>query len=111
MASLSFTFFAALAALIHCQVYELVDTYAGETFFDGFNFTTWNNGCGEPLDEKDATSLGLINSTDDTVYMGVEHTKVYDQDNEYCRETVQINTKKEYDDGLFVLNATHLPYE
>lgn len=102
-------FISALIVILKSESYKLEDAYVGNTFFDGFDFVSWSNGCGEAVDESTARSLGMINTTSSTAYISVENTKKYTGQSK-CRQTVQIQSKKQYDNGLFIVQAKHMPY-
>ena len=104
-----FYFITTLFLLINSQSYKLEDAYVGNTFFDGFDFVSWSNGCGEAVDESTARSLGMINTTSSTAYISVENKKKNTGQSK-CRQTVQIQTKKQYNNGLFIVQAKHMPY-
>ena len=108
-----FTLVTYLAFMVNAQSsdqYQLVKSYSGPNFFDDFTFTTyWASQSGQMMNEQWAQIMNLINATDKYVYIGVDHTYIYNFSSK-GRPTVQISTKQNYDDGLFILRAQHMPY-
>ena len=93
------------------QSYKLKDEYTGDTFFDGFTFVNWTNGCGQAVNYSEAKSSGLINVfSNSSIYIGVDHTNKYSEAEGFCRKTVQIQSKKMYNESLLILQAQHAPY-
>jgi len=103
-------FFVLYGIIVIDGGYTLIDEYKGTTFFSHFDFTSWNNGCGRPLSESEAITAGIINTTETKAYIGVEDKSKYTNNDGYCREVVQIQSKNSFNEGLFILNADHMPY-
>ncbi|EEP79029.1 conserved hypothetical protein [Uncinocarpus reesii 1704] len=109
-----------LLALVFClllreaaAVYELVDNYAGNTFFDNFTFWTEadpTQGFVKYISEPDARKNGLIGFSssyygDNVPWMSVDRTNVAPKG----RESVRITSKKAYNQGLFIADFSHVP--
>ena len=58
------------------------------------------------VDQGDAQSEGLINTNNDQVYIGVDHTNVASGSG---RNSVRITSTKSYNHGLFILEQAHMP--
>ncbi|KAF2184299.1 glycoside hydrolase family 16 protein [Zopfia rhizophila CBS 207.26] len=89
-------------------VYTLVDTFAGPSFFSGFNFFTRSDpthGFVRYLSQNDAQSQGLISSSGSSAYMGVDSKNQAPNG----RASVRIESKKLYQRGLFILDLAHMP--
>ena len=90
--------------------YVLKDEFIGNTFFDNFNLLDWNEDTcfsNFVMDYNDAYSMGLINTTSNTVYIGVDHTnKVTDNKG---RKAIQIRSEKNWTQALFILGLQHMP--
>eukprot|EP01084_Bolivina_argentea_P047261 87070_1 len=87
--------------------YKLQDTYMGNTFFDGFRFDMQHNGVFDQfVDEQTARSKGMINTTATTAYIGTDYTNKCSSSG---RPAIQIESYKLYDQGLFILDASHMP--
>lgn len=96
----------------HFSTYELVDSWQGENFFNGFDFFTGmdpTNGFVTYVDQGTAKNDGLIGVTHSGgVYMGVDYTSTIDP-NGAGRKSVRVETKKSYDYGLFIVDLKHMP--
>lgn len=92
--------------------YQLVDSWHGENFFSGFDFFTGTDptkGFVTYVDEGIAKNDGLVGITPDGgVYMGVDSVNTLDP-NGAGRKSVRIETKKSYDEGLFIVDLKHMP--
>src|SRR5699024_438197 len=92
--------------------YELVDSWQGEPFFNGFDFFTGTDptkGFVTYVDQDTAQNDDLVGITPGgSVYIGVDHTSVLDP-NGAGRKSVRIESKKSYDYGLFIVDLKHMP--
>lgn len=92
--------------------YQLVDNWRGENFFSGFDFFTGRDptkGFVTYVDEGHAKNDGLVGITPGGgVYMGVDYTNTLDP-NGAGRKSIRIETKKAYDEGLFIVDLKHMP--
>lgn len=87
--------------------YNLQDTYQGNNFFNQFNFDTVHYGqFGKLQTYNESLSLGMINWTDSTVYIGTDYTNKV---NSSGRPSIQLSSKNTYNYGLFILDASHMP--
>ena len=91
--------------------YQLNKTYMGKTFFDDFNFDYYrqHNTFSAFQDKSTALSMGLINTTDTTAYIGVDHTNIVSM-NSSGRPSVEMLSYHTFDEALWILNASHMPY-
>jgi hypothetical protein len=87
--------------------YKLVDKFAGESFFDGWNF--WDqsdptHGQVNYLSRSDATAKNLTYvQSDGTAVLAVDdYTWLNDGEK---RNSVRVQSKKTYNGGLFILDA------
>jgi len=89
--------------------WTLVETLAGTSFFDGWDF--WNladptHGTVDYLDMQDAQSNGLIGmNSAGNVIMKVETTSTVSGN----RKSVRIQSKNNFTGGLLVMDAVHMP--
>ncbi|RMD40063.1 hypothetical protein DV735_g5059, partial [Chaetothyriales sp. CBS 134920] len=89
--------------------YVLQDDYSPDSFFSMFDFFTDTDptkGYVTYVDQSTASSASLISTSDNTVYMGVDHTNVASGSG---RQSVRITSKKSYDTGLVILDLEHMP--
>ncbi|QUC20010.1 uncharacterized protein UV8b_04251 [Ustilaginoidea virens] len=95
--------------------YSLQDTYAGETFFDQFNYRTGYDpahGFVHYVPHAEATQRNLTYATPSAAVLRVD-TAVGPQDNPNAstgRFSVRIESTKTYNGGLFILDVRHTPY-
>jgi len=89
--------------------YNLASSYAGNTFFDGFAF----EAIGDPthgyvnyVNKADAQSRGLINTTNDVVYIGTDMKNVASGRG---RDSVRLASNTVYNLGLFIIDLSHMP--
>lgn len=89
----------------------LVDKYAGETFFDGWDFFTDadpTHGNVQYVSQKEATSAGLATvGSDNVAVIAVDDTNQVAVGGN--RKSVRISTKKTYPGGLFIMDANAMP--
>ncbi|KAF1809680.1 hypothetical protein P152DRAFT_156624 [Eremomyces bilateralis CBS 781.70] len=88
--------------------YVLEDDYSPSNFFDKFDFFTARDpthGFVQYVDKGTAQGSGLIKTSSDSIYMGV------DTENETPngRPSVRITSKKAYNSGLVILDLSHMP--
>jgi hypothetical protein len=107
--------------------YAIQDDYSASGFFDKFDFFTDGDpthGFGtaevqirnlrvaltivavQYVDQATAQSSGMIKTTSNGVYMGVDSTAVAGQGG---RKSVRVTSKKSYNDGLIILDLEHMP--
>ncbi|KAK0638983.1 concanavalin A-like lectin/glucanase domain-containing protein, partial [Cercophora newfieldiana] len=89
--------------------YVLEDEYKPSNFFDKFKFWTDADPSGgyisyQPRDVAEAE--GLIKTNADDVYIGVENTEWWPSNG---RKSVRIQSKDEYNSGLFITDFSHFP--
>ncbi|KAL0944008.1 putative endo-1,3(4)-beta-glucanase [Colletotrichum truncatum] len=95
--------------------YKLSDTYSGETFFDKFNyFNTYDptGGMVHYVGRDEATTRNLTYATSDTAVLRVD-TAVGPSstpDASTGRFSVRVESKTQYDKGLFIFDVKHTPY-
>jgi hypothetical protein len=93
-------------------VYSIVDTYDSSNFFSSF---TLFSGA-DPTDgfvayqgsESSAQSAGLINTNNNQVYMGVDHTNVVSTSSA-GRPSIRVTSNKSFTHGLFIADIPHMP--
>ena len=93
--------------------YTLKDQWSGSNFFNGFDFFTGGDpthGFVNYVDQGTAQSNGLISTSGAQVYMGVDYTSTLATDgSQGGRQSVRLTSKATYTEGLFILDATHMP--
>ena len=106
--SLSVVLSVLLPTLIHSASYKLVEERKGNTFFDGFNFETHGGTFSDfILSESQAKSMGLINTTSNTAYIGTDY---WNKVNSSGRPAIQIGSKTNYTQGLLIVDISHMPF-
>ncbi|KAK5058730.1 hypothetical protein LTR84_010994 [Exophiala bonariae] len=108
---LSSTFLISLAGLIRFSAagYVLQDDYSIDKFFAMFEFFTApdpTNGYVTYVGQSAAQAAGLVNTNNNAIYMGVDHTNVASGSG---RQSVRLTSKKSYTHGLIILDASHMP--
>lgn len=96
-------------AFADAPTYTLVDNYSPDNFFSMFTFFTgWDptNGFVQYVNQSVAQSTGLISTSKDSVYIGVDHTNI----TPYGRPSVRLTSTKAYNHGLIVLDLSHMPH-
>ena len=89
--------------------YSIVDTYTASNFFSSFNFFTGSdptNGFVNYQSQSSAQSLGLINTNNNQIYLGVDYTTVNPASP--GRDSVRVTSNKAYTHGLFVADIAHM---
>ncbi len=88
--------------------YHINYTYVGYTFFDDFNFTAHrqHNAFSDFQNKSSAISMGLINTTATTAYIGTDYTNMVGSEG---RASIEMSSNHIWDEGLFILNASHMP--
>ena len=89
--------------------YQLADTYAGTSFFTGFDFFTAadpTNGAVTYVSGQIASNTGLAGYIDNQqgVFLGVDSTTQTAN-----RPSVRVSSQKTYDTGLFLADISHMP--
>ncbi|CAI7609192.1 unnamed protein product [Penicillium bialowiezense] len=90
--------------------YNLLDDYSGQTFFDQFNYFTEEDptkGFVIYVNETTATSLNLTHATDSSAILRVD---AQTRNAKHGRNSVRIESKKTYDEGLFIFDIIHTPF-
>jgi hypothetical protein len=106
-----------LAALAHCQTFNLIDTCEGLEFFnraftvyEGFDPTF---GYVDYVSLATAEQNGLINLTEvgntGIARWGVDTTAILDPGANLGRMSVRLQSVKTYTHGLFILDVAHIP--
>ncbi|KAK2019426.1 endo-beta-glucanase [Colletotrichum eremochloae] len=95
--------------------YKLSDTYSGEAFFDKFNyFNTYDptGGMVHYVGAAEAASRNLTYATSDTAVLRVDDTigPTSTPDASTGRFSVRVESKTQYNKGLFVFDVKHTPY-
>lgn len=95
--------------------YSLKDTYGGESFFDQFNYFTGydpTEGFVHYVPKAQAELLNLTYASPSTAVIKVD-TSVGPNDKPNAstgRFSVRIESKKTYENGLFIFDVKHTPY-
>ncbi|CAM1500703.1 Fc.00g098650.m01.CDS01 [Cosmosporella sp. VM-42] len=103
---------AALACVggAAAKQWYLRDSYDASNFFDKFDFADSSTaGHVQYQTKKDAFDLGLVKVDGDEVYVGVDHKTLLQGDGFAGRPSVRIESKAEYNHGLFIARFSHLP--
>lgn len=90
--------------------YKLVDTYAGTSFFEGFNYFSDadpTDGFVVYVNQEAAQGLNLTYATDTSAVLRVDS---FTPNAIAGRNSVRIESKTTYDTGLFVFDIIHTPY-
>ncbi|KAE8349687.1 concanavalin A-like lectin/glucanase domain-containing protein [Aspergillus coremiiformis] len=88
--------------------YKLVDTYSGTSFLDRFDY--YHDEDPTPLryvDQTVANTLNLTYASDSSVVLRVDTSNPNATNG---RQSVRLESKTSYDDGLFVFDILHTPY-
>jgi len=98
-----------LFAVTLIQGYTLQTDLTANGFFNNFDF--WNandptNGYVNYLSQSDASRVGLISGNGKTFYIGSDHVN---KSVGRGRNSVRMQTKANYNTGLFVLDLAHMP--
>jgi len=92
--------------------FKLTENFQGKTFFDGFDFNTFSDpthGNVQFLSRDDAFGAGLASVGDDGVaFMTVDNKNSVPEGGN--RKSVRIQSKKSYNQGLFVLDLAAMPH-
>jgi hypothetical protein len=91
--------------------YNPVDTYDHSNFFSSFNFFTGadpTHGFVNYQSQSSAQSAGLINTNNNQVYMGVDHSNAVSTSSA-GRSSVRVSSNKAYTHGLFIADIAHMP--
>ncbi|KAL1847143.1 hypothetical protein Plec18167_001985 [Paecilomyces lecythidis] len=93
--------------------YSLAESFDGSNFFDNFEFSAGEDpthGFVTYLAQEAAQQQGLVNITSSgSVYMGVDSHTVLDPTSGPGRNSVRVQSKKTYTNGLFVADIQHMP--
>lgn len=90
--------------------YRLVDDYMGPEFFDQFDYFTGDDptkGYVDYVDRQTASDLNLTYTTDDSVILKADTVNL---PTTRGRQSVRIESKAQYDHGLFIFDIAHTPY-
>ncbi|KAF2146946.1 glycoside hydrolase family 16 protein [Aplosporella prunicola CBS 121167] len=88
--------------------YVVQDDYSPENFFDKFGFFTNDdptNGFVDYVSHDAANASSLIDTSDGTIYLGVDHTNKAPKG----RQSVRLFSYESYNEGLFILDLNHFP--
>ncbi|KAF7943336.1 hypothetical protein EAE96_011264 [Botrytis aclada] len=91
--------------------YQLEESYSGNNFFDAFDFFTApdpTHGFVTYVSESAASQQGLISVRSDGVYMGVDSKTILNPSGP-GRNSVRIESKKNWTHGLFIADLSHMP--
>lgn len=91
--------------------YSLVDHHEGSSFFDGWDFFSGNDpthGFVTYLDRNTAQNQGLVSTTSNQAYIGVDSWSTLDP-NGPGRASVRLTSQKSYNNGLFIADIPKMP--
>ncbi|KAI9834550.1 MAG: hypothetical protein M1819_002926 [Sarea resinae] len=91
--------------------YTLKDTYSGSDFFDNFNyFSGYDPAAGfvHYVDGPGAAWVNLTHATNSSAVLKVDTTA--NVDSSTGRRSVRVESKNQYNSGLFVFDILHTPY-
>jgi hypothetical protein len=90
-------------------VYSLRDTYDASNFFSSFSLFSGADPTGGFVNYQGslsaAQSAGLVNTNNNQVYMGVDHTNSVSTSSAGRR----VSSNKVYTHGLFIADIAHMP--
>ncbi|KAH8595032.1 concanavalin A-like lectin/glucanase domain-containing protein [Bisporella sp. PMI_857] len=90
--------------------YHLVDSYTASNFYSSWDFFQGSDpthGYVNYRSQADAQSIGLVNTNNNQIYMGVDWTTT--NPGSPGRGSVRVTTKKAYTHGLFIADIAHMP--
>ncbi|KAK4212493.1 glycoside hydrolase [Rhypophila decipiens] len=91
--------------------YTLTTLYDQWNFFKEFDFQTFDpaNGFVKYVDAVTANKDKLAGYTDGLIYLGVDHTNKSTMGAMGGRPSVRVNSTKQFNGGLFVVDIVHMP--
>ncbi|RDA94035.1 hypothetical protein CP533_5289 [Ophiocordyceps camponoti-saundersi (nom. inval.)] len=109
-----------LTSNVAAQTFTLLQTINGSNFYDEFEFLTKGRNPNKTYDDNDAfvryqplASAQQKNLTriedDGQIYLGVDHTTVLGPDTDHGRDAFRIQTRRAYNQGLFIMRFSHMP--
>eukprot|EP01084_Bolivina_argentea_P068110 123957_1 len=113
---LSFCLFATICChLTQSSSYKLTQSYSGTTFFNGFEFLKDEQCVHSSFSNfitniSQAYEMGIINTTNNSAYIGTDYTTIFPSNSTIGRASICIGTKQRYKTGLFILDASHMPF-
>jgi hypothetical protein len=90
--------------------YNLVQSYTASNFFSSFSFFTGSDpthGFVNYQSQSAAQSAGLINTNNNQIYLGVDHTTVNPASP--GRKSVRVSSNRAYTHGLVIADIAHMP--
>eukprot|EP01084_Bolivina_argentea_P089121 160877_1 len=104
----SLIFISFKCIIIKCGNYILNFSYVGNTFFDDFYFVDGvsDKSFSNFMNKSEATSMGMINTTSSTAYIGTDYTNIVGSEG---RPSICLKSYPTWSSGLFILNASHMP--
>jgi beta-glucanase (GH16 family) len=99
---------ACASSTLALEAYQLKESYNPSNFFDKFAFFSErdpNQGFVKYRNKKDATDLGLIETTSDKVTIKVDSKRTDDDG----RSSVRLESVNSYNSGLFIADFAHFP--
>ncbi|PKY03768.1 putative endo-1,3(4)-beta-glucanase [Aspergillus campestris IBT 28561] len=90
--------------------YRLVDSYEGESFLEKFDYFSGKDptdGFVKYVDQQAAQSLNLTHATDSSVVLKVDTSNPSATQG---RQSVRLESKASYDEGLFIFDIIHTPH-
>ena len=107
-------FFTIAIWTSQAQKYILNETYSGDTFFDKFEFLQ-DQQCVESsytnflINASQGFQSGYLSTANNTIYIGTDYSSTLPPSSK-GRPGICIGTKRRYNNGLFILNASHMPF-
>jgi len=101
---------STLSSPVFAATYLAQDTYTGANWLEGFKFETkdTNHGFVNYADETTAKNAMLYRNVGTDIYFGVDYTTPLTT-GATGRKSVRLEGKKNYNQGLFVLDIKHMP--
>lgn len=98
--------------VINTATYKLIDSYNTTNFFNQFEFLHDTECVSSSFSNfmrniSQAQQLGIINITNNSIYIGTDYWNIVGDEG---RASVCIGTKSKYKQGLFILDASHMPF-
>jgi hypothetical protein len=102
---------SALSSTALATKYDIQDSYSGSSFLNGFDFFTKSdptNGFVTYLDKGAAGTKELIKMKGADQYIGVDYKTTLTRSGP-GRDSVRIESKQSYTQGLFIVDIKHMP--
>jgi hypothetical protein len=92
--------------------YNLVDTFDASNFFSSFSLFGYSDPTGGFVAYQGslsaAESAGLVNTNNNQIYMGVDHTS-YLSTSSAGRASIRVTSNQAWTHGLWIADIAHMP--